>query len=110
MCQLLFICLQELSGIEKQIYELETAYIDESRELGNIFQGWDAYVSKEKFKAKGKLLNEERLFSLSSATSPAARREEQQVKNKEKSGAKEKVVKDGADKEGGASSRKKKRV
>lgn len=99
--------LQELAGIEKQIYELETTYIDESRELGNIFQGWDAYLSKEKFKPKGKLTNEERLFSLSSATSPAARREEQLIKNRDKSSAKDKAAKEGADKDGG---RKKKKL
>ena len=40
----------ELSNIEKQIYELETTYLDETKEIGNIFTGWDAYISLEKVK------------------------------------------------------------
>jgi hypothetical protein len=38
--------------------------------------GWDGYLSKEKVKIRKVVLNEERLFSLSSITSPASRKEE----------------------------------
>jgi chromatin modification-related protein EAF6 len=61
--------------IEKQIYDLETTYLEESRDFGNIFVGWDQYISKERIKQRRTVHNDERLFSLSSVTSPASRRE-----------------------------------
>lgn len=68
---------KELLQIEKQIYDLETTYLEETRDFGNIFIGWDAYLSStEKIKPKKLTHNEDRLFSLSSFTSPASRREE----------------------------------
>lgn len=65
---------KELSLIEKQIYDLETTYLDETREFGNVFSGWKPYLSIEKVKPRKAILNEERLFSLSSVTSPASKR------------------------------------
>ena len=73
----------ELSMIEKQIYDLETTYLEESRDFGNIFQGWDAYLSQDKIKPKKSVQNDERLFSLSSVTSPASRKEEKEKATKE---------------------------
>ncbi len=73
----------ELSLIEKQIYDLETTYLEDSRDFGNIFVGWDAYLSPEKSKTKKAVQNEERMFSLSSVTSPASRKEEKE-KDKDK--------------------------
>jgi chromatin modification-related protein EAF6 len=67
---------KELVQIEKQIYDLETTYLEETKEFGNIFTGWDAYLSKEKIKQKKTIFTEDRLFSLSSFTSPASKREE----------------------------------
>lgn len=71
----------ELTQLEKQIYDLETTYLEETKEIGNIFTGWSAYVSpvKEKVKIRKQILNEDRLFSLSSITSPAARAEAKKV-------------------------------
>lgn len=68
----------ELSLIEKQIYDLETTYLEDSRDFGNIFVGWKTYIAQEKDKGNRKkaVQNEERLFSLSSVTSPASRKEE----------------------------------
>ena len=66
----------ELSQIEKQIYDLETSYLEETKDIGNIFTGWEAYLSKDKVKIRKQILGEDRLFSLSSITSPASRREE----------------------------------
>jgi len=74
----------ELSLIEKQIYDLETTYLEETKEFGNIFTGWESYLSSEKVKFRKSILTEDRLFSLSSVTSPASRREE--LRKKEKSG------------------------
>lgn len=72
----------ELSLIEKQIYDLESTYLEDTKEFGNIFTGWDSYLSKEKVKLKMKITNDDRLFSLSSITSPASRRDDS---NKNKS-------------------------
>jgi Histone acetyltransferase subunit NuA4 len=94
---------------------LESTYLDETREIGNIFSGeilylellcavnfqastfqfsfvpttlkhicllitgWSNYVSKDKVKVKKVIGNDERLFSLSSVTSPASRKEDSKV-------------------------------
>lgn len=72
---------KELLQIEKQIYDLETAYLEETRDFGNILTGWDGYLSTEKVKQKKTLFNEDRLFSLSSSSSFASRREESKKVN-----------------------------
>ena len=59
-----------------QIYDLEAAYLEETKDLGNIFSGWENYISKEKVKVRKNISNDERLFSLSSVTSPASRRDD----------------------------------
>lgn len=86
---------KELSLIEKQIYDLETAYLDETREFGNVFTGWKPFLSTEKVKARKTILNEERLFSLSSVTSPASKRTEQSERKTAGEGTKEKKRKKG---------------
>lgn len=76
---------KELGLIEKQIFDLETTYLEETREIGNIFTGWKGYLAvADKAKSKKAISNDDRLFSLSSLTSPA---------NK---GAKEDGAKEGA--------------
>lgn len=62
----------ELALIERQIYDLETRYLEETRDIGNIFTGWDHVHSTEKSKVRKTVPIEERLFSLSSSTSPAS--------------------------------------
>lgn len=64
----------ELAHIEKQIYDLESTYLEDTQSFGNIFQGWNQYFVKETKKNKKKICinNKDRLFSLSSASSPAA--------------------------------------
>jgi hypothetical protein len=66
----------ELIQIEKQIYDLETAYLDETKETGNIFTGWESFLHADKVKPRKSTQNEDRHFSLSSVSSPASRREE----------------------------------
>ena len=74
---------KELNTIEKQIYDLETTYLEETKDFGNVFIGWDGYFSTDKVKPKRVIHNEDRLFSLSSFTSPASKREEsKKVTNK----------------------------
>ena len=79
----------ELSLIEKQIFDLESTYLEDTKEFGNIFTGWDSYLSKEKIKLKTKITDEDRLFSLSSVTSPASRRDDS-TKNNSKNNNKKK--------------------
>ena len=33
----------DLKTIEKQIYDLETKYLEETQSTGNILKGWDLY-------------------------------------------------------------------
>lgn len=66
----------ELRGIEKQVYELETNYLQDSSHFGNILKGFEGFLSTSKntsnLKRSRKFQPEDRLFSLSSVTSPAA--------------------------------------
>ncbi len=59
-----------------QIYELETSYLEETKDFGNVFTGWEAFISSEKTKPRKAVVNEDRHFSLSSVTSPVSRKEE----------------------------------
>ncbi|KAF7150235.1 hypothetical protein RHSIM_Rhsim02G0037300 [Rhododendron simsii] len=72
---------EELHTIEKQVYELETSYLQESSHFGNAFKGFDGLLSASRnttnLKKSRKLQPEDRIFSLSSVTSPVA--EEQGV-------------------------------
>ncbi|XP_052189596.1 uncharacterized protein LOC127799527 isoform X4 [Diospyros lotus] len=72
---------EELHNIERQVYELETSYLQESSHFGNAFKGFDGFLSASKnttnLKRSRKLQPEDRIFSLSSVTSPVA--EEQGV-------------------------------
>lgn len=67
---------EELRSIEKQVYELETSYLQESSNFGNIWRGFEGFLSSTKnttnLKRSKKFQLEDRLFSLSSVTSPAA--------------------------------------
>ncbi|KAJ1435116.1 histone acetyltransferase subunit NuA4-domain-containing protein [Ochromonadaceae sp. CCMP2298] len=90
----------ELSQIEKQIYDLETTYLEETKDFGNIFTGWDAYLAPDKVKQRKNVLLEDRQFSLSSVTSPASRKEDSKKAGKAtgaESGKKRKMGKDKAD-------------
>ncbi|KAL3648776.1 hypothetical protein CASFOL_005179 [Castilleja foliolosa] len=66
----------ELRSVEKQVYELETSYLQETNTFGNVFKGFDGFLSSSKnsanIKRSRKFQLEDRLFSLSSVTSPAA--------------------------------------
>jgi hypothetical protein len=71
----------ELAHIEKQIYDLESTYLEDTQTFGNIFVGWNKYFLNDKSKKRkgAAVANHERLFSLSSASSPAALKEGRQV-------------------------------
>ena len=63
----------ELPILEKQIFDLETTYLEETRDSGNVFVGWAQLIDAERGRPKRVPLNEEKHFSLSSVTSPASR-------------------------------------
>ncbi|KAL6208755.1 hypothetical protein ACLB2K_019700 [Fragaria x ananassa] len=66
----------ELRGIEKQVYDLETTYLQDPSQCGNVLKGFERFLSSTKstssLRRSRKFQPEDRLFSLSSVTSPAA--------------------------------------
>ncbi|RAL54558.1 hypothetical protein DM860_001686 [Cuscuta australis] len=65
----------ELRKVEKQVYELETSYLQESGTFGNALRGFEGFLSSSNknsnLKRSRKFQLEDRLFSLSSVTSTA---------------------------------------
>ncbi|KAK2989494.1 hypothetical protein RJ640_019593 [Escallonia rubra] len=66
---------EELRNIEKQVYDMETMYLQDPSQCGNVLKGFEGFLSSTKsstlLKRSRKFQPEDRLFSLSSATSPA---------------------------------------
>ncbi|CAK7346410.1 unnamed protein product [Dovyalis caffra] len=66
----------ELRIIERQVYDLETSYLQDPGQCGNVLKGFEGFLSSSKntalLKRSRKFQPEDRLFSLSSVTSPAA--------------------------------------
>lgn len=67
----------ELRNVEKQVYDLETSYLHDSAQSGNVLKGFEGFLTSSKgghnLKRPKKFQSEDRLFSLSSVTSPASR-------------------------------------
>ncbi|KAK6937783.1 Chromatin modification-related protein Eaf6 [Dillenia turbinata] len=67
---------EELRSIEKQVYDMETSYLQDPSQCGNVLKGFEGFLSSSKsttlLKRSRKFQPEDRLFSLSSITSPAA--------------------------------------
>jgi chromatin modification-related protein EAF6 len=60
---------QGLQGLERQIFALETAYLEDTP-AGNVVQGFDNYAANaRKSLPRKKVMDSERIFSLSSTTS-----------------------------------------
>jgi len=63
---------EELARTERQIYELEGEYLQETVKDGNILRGWDGYLGKQASSGAIRRINRfreaDRLFSQSSAT------------------------------------------
>eukprot|EP00252_Welwitschia_mirabilis_P000478 TRINITY_DN10463_c0_g1_i2.p1 TRINITY_DN10463_c0_g1~~TRINITY_DN10463_c0_g1_i2.p1 ORF type:complete len:101 (+),score=16.58 TRINITY_DN10463_c0_g1_i2:107-409(+) len=66
---------EELRLVEKQVYDLETSYLHDSSQCGNVLRGFEGFLSSTRntanLKRSRKFQPEDRLFSLSSVTSPA---------------------------------------
>ncbi|KZV32993.1 hypothetical protein F511_01504 [Dorcoceras hygrometricum] len=66
---------EELRNIEKQVYDMETIYLQDPSQCGNVLKGFEGFLSSSKntalLKRSRKFQPEDRLFSLSSVTSPA---------------------------------------
>ena len=81
---------EELKQVEKQVYDLETTYLNDSSQYGNVLKGFEGFLSQTKNTSQKKARNfkpEDRLFSLSSTSSPvvdeiAAERAEATVDHK----------------------------
>ncbi|KAA8543364.1 hypothetical protein F0562_021141 [Nyssa sinensis] len=67
---------EELRNIEKQVYDMETSYLQDPSQCGNVLKGFEGFLSSSKsttlLKRTRKFQPEDRLFSLSSIISPAA--------------------------------------
>ena len=77
---------RELGNIEKAIYDLESNYLEETVQCGNVLKGWDNYMSLKNQKTnppfnlkKNKISANERIFSQSSITSQANKKVEEEA-------------------------------
>jgi len=61
--------------VEKQLYDIEGQYLEETLEMGNILRGWDGYLGTQNSSGAIRRINRfresDRLFSASSVTSSA---------------------------------------
>ncbi|CAI9107645.1 OLC1v1007051C4 [Oldenlandia corymbosa var. corymbosa] len=65
---------EELRNIEKQVYDMETSYLQDPSQCGNVLKGFDGFLTNKNttlLKRSRKFQPEDRMFSLSSTTSPA---------------------------------------
>ena len=67
---------EDLRRVEKQIYDLEGEYLQETVKDGNILRGWDSYLGKQASSGAIRRINRfreaDRLFSASSVTATQA--------------------------------------
>ncbi|KAK8803396.1 hypothetical protein WA158_001090 [Blastocystis sp. Blastoise] len=61
-----------LNTTEKNIYDLETKYLEDTFAQGNLSRGWEGFIDNRSasLARRTAISREERIFSLSSVTSP----------------------------------------
>lgn len=66
---------EQLANVEKELYDLEGTYLEETLEMGNILRAWDGYLGTQNSSGAIRRINRfresDRLFSASSVTSNA---------------------------------------
>ncbi|EKX50271.1 hypothetical protein GUITHDRAFT_135433 [Guillardia theta CCMP2712] len=76
---------KELVEIEKEIFELETSYLEDTQQNGNILKGWDGYfqnMAQQRGNARQmKIKNQDRVFSQSSLSAPKGEGDDEPVMN-----------------------------
>ncbi|KAI8574413.1 hypothetical protein RHMOL_Rhmol01G0351600 [Rhododendron molle] len=64
-----------IAHLNLQVYDMETSYLQDPSQCGNVLKGFEGFLSSSKsttlLKRSRKFQPEDRLFSLSSVTSPA---------------------------------------
>lgn len=70
-----FVIEEQLATVEKDLYDLEGTYLEETLEMGNILRAWDGYLGTQNSSGAIRRINRfresDRLFSASSVTSNA---------------------------------------
>ena len=62
---------KNLDVLERQIYALETSYLEDTNHVGNLVRGWEGYLTRGRNSnnQKKRIKDSDRLFSLSSVSS-----------------------------------------
>mmetsp|Transcript_24880 Transcript_24880/g.34619 ORF Transcript_24880/g.34619 Transcript_24880/m.34619 type:complete len:131 (-) Transcript_24880:14-406(-) len=79
---------EDLKNTERQIFDMEENYIQDTGHYGNVIKGWEGYNAAKPKQTqnvrKAKIVDKDRIFSESSTTAPKAMEEdgEDQAENR----------------------------
>mmetsp|Transcript_1581 Transcript_1581/g.1956 ORF Transcript_1581/g.1956 Transcript_1581/m.1956 type:complete len:131 (-) Transcript_1581:132-524(-) len=73
---------EDLKSTERQLFELEEAYIADTSHYGNVVKGWEGYNAAKPKQGqnvrRAKIVEKDRIFSTSSTTAPKVKEEDGQ--------------------------------